>query len=92
MPEEYGNSFVDGGEIRIDFGYGSRWDFFRNALSEEYFDSLTAQNFSPREMKLLHCELIVGAICDECFVNKQHLLKGYDTPKYQQIAQIIKVD
>lgn len=87
IPEEYGNSFDGGGEIRVEFGYGSQFDFVRNSNALDLHD----RGDWSRIMKLMTAEMIVGAICDECFTAKSHLFRGYDKP-LSQIQQVVRID
>lgn len=59
----------DGGWMNIDFGYGSKFDYDRNA-------SLGAED---EVGKLLQCNEVRAYICDECFERKFKLCEGYDT-------------
>lgn len=58
----------DAGHIKIEFGYGSRYDQLGNANPE---DGLTKID------KILACDFIKAYICDDCFEKKQDLIKGF---------------
>lgn len=71
----------DGGEVRINFSYGSRHDQELDMKGCGFHIHHVIELSETRLQKLLCCEKIVGYVCDDCFEKKQHLFSGYETSR-----------
>jgi len=84
LPSAFDNSIehpLDGGEVRISFHYGSRYDHLGYRTSDR-----TALTTKPEQ--LASCHKIFGVICDDCFEKKAELLRGYDEIRPKEKLQL----
>lgn len=78
------DSCIAGGTIRIDFGFGSKFDM---GCDEVLIDHSTSDD---RTNQLLNqCNMIKAYICDDCAEQNMHLFEGYKITRPDPAVELV---
>lgn len=77
----------NGGEVRVSFHYGSKYDYigYQSPVLEPY----SHKNHSDRSVRLAGCSHIMGVICDSCFRAKSHLFQGWNEKPDKSLEKLV---
>lgn len=80
--EEYRQPY-EGGEVQINFAFGSRHDQLLDFASRD-------DHFKPKNKlgQLMASEVITGYICDDCFEDRVDYFSGYKIQQKKYIKTI----
>lgn len=64
--------------MKLSFGYGSAHDQSNYRLAEDYALSIEGNNGVSGSKRILLGDEIEAYLCDNCFDDKKHLIRGFE--------------
>lgn len=72
------NCIYGGGVMKLSFGYGSLHDQSDHELAEDYAQSMEGSKGVLGWKRILLGDEIEAYLCDNCFDEKKHLIRGFE--------------
>ena len=92
-PEDGKETFQpnDGGEVRLVFDFGSRFDSMANriVIPDGSGPDPEVLEMPERSTRLSACNRIMGVICDDCFETKSHLFYGFEKSPDGDLKELV---